>query len=73
MGKGMRSAAKPGRMANIRYWDAGSPGYRRMLLAEQYVINEGLSTRFRRALLHLLQRQSPMLLLPPGFEVRLQP
>lgn len=60
-------------LANIRYWDAGSPGYRRMLLAEQYVINEGLSTRFRRALLHLLQRQSPMLLLPPGFEVRLQP
>ena len=41
-------------LANIRYWDAGSPGYRWMLLAEQYVINEGLSTPLQTRALALV-------------------
>jgi membrane-associated phospholipid phosphatase len=32
----------PAALSAIRYWDAGSPGYRWMLLAEQYVVNAGL-------------------------------
>src|SRR5258708_29932285 len=29
-------------LSTVRYWDAGSPGYRWMQLAEQYVIGAGL-------------------------------
>jgi membrane-associated phospholipid phosphatase len=41
-------------LTNIRYWDAGSPGYRWMLLAEQYVANEGLSTPLQTRALALV-------------------
>jgi membrane-associated phospholipid phosphatase len=41
-------------VANIRYWDAGSPGYRWMLLAQQYVVDEGLSTPLQTRALALV-------------------
>jgi membrane-associated phospholipid phosphatase len=41
-------------LANIRYWDAGSPGYRWMLLAEQYAISEGVPTPFQTRALALV-------------------
>jgi membrane-associated phospholipid phosphatase len=41
-------------LATVRYWDAGSPGYRWMLLAEQYVVNEGLPTPFQTRALALV-------------------
>jgi membrane-associated phospholipid phosphatase len=41
-------------LVNIRYWDAGSPAYRWMLLAEQYVIAEGLPTPFQTRALALV-------------------
>jgi membrane-associated phospholipid phosphatase len=41
-------------LANIRFWDAGSPGYRWMLLAEQYVVNEGLPTPLQTRALALV-------------------
>ena len=41
-------------MANIRYLDAGSPGYRWMLLAEQYVVDQGLSTPLQTRALALV-------------------
>jgi membrane-associated phospholipid phosphatase len=41
-------------LLNIRYWDAGSPGYRWMLLAEQLVVNEGLATPLQTRALALV-------------------
>src|SRR5690242_5643142 len=41
-------------LANIRYWDAGSPGYRWMLLAEQFVVNDGLATPLQTRALALV-------------------
>jgi len=41
-------------LTNIRYWDAGSPGYRWMLLAEQYVVSEGLPAPFQTRALALV-------------------
>ena len=41
-------------LANIRYWDAGSPGYRWMLLTEQYAVNEGLPTPLQTRALALV-------------------
>src|SRR6266566_2445999 len=46
-------------LASIRFWDAGSPGYRWMQLAEQTVVNAGLPT-VRRELWHSLQPRSRM-------------
>ena len=41
-------------LANIRYWDAGSPGYRWMQIAEQYVINANLPGPFQTRALSLV-------------------
>lgn len=41
-------------LTNIRYWDAGAPGYRWMLLAEQYAVSEGLATPFQTRALALV-------------------
>src|SRR5215472_2256549 len=41
-------------LTNIRYWDAGSPGYRWMLLAEQYAVSEGLATPLQTRALALV-------------------
>jgi membrane-associated phospholipid phosphatase len=48
------SQRDPTVLANIRYWDAGSPGYRWMLLTEQYVINAGLPAPFQTRALALV-------------------
>src|SRR5215469_968296 len=44
----------PAALSAIRYWDAGSPGYRWMLLAEQYVVTEGLPTPLQTRALGLV-------------------
>ena len=41
-------------LSTIRYWDAGSPGYRWMRLAEQYVVSAGLSTPLQTRALALV-------------------
>jgi membrane-associated phospholipid phosphatase len=41
-------------LANIRYWDAGSPGYRWMQIAEQYVISGSLPAPFQTRALALV-------------------
>src|SRR5260370_25128792 len=41
-------------LSTIRYWDAGSPGYRWMQLAEQYVISGGMSTPLQTRALPLV-------------------
>ena len=41
-------------LANIRYWDAGSPGYRWMQIAEQHVINANLPGPFQTRALALV-------------------
>ena len=41
-------------LSTIRYWDAGSPGYRWMQLAEQYVVSGGISTPLQTRALALV-------------------
>jgi membrane-associated phospholipid phosphatase len=41
-------------LSTVRYWDAGSPGFRWMQLAEQYVVNGGMSTPLQTRALALV-------------------
>src|SRR5437879_71937 len=41
-------------LATIHYWDAGSPGYRWMQIAEQAVVNAGLATPLQTRALALV-------------------